>query len=59
MAFGLGAPGQSPETHAGEVRFKTLEQYRELMRQWKAAGPAPRDHCQSRISGMSSPWLRM
>ena len=32
MASGLGAPGQSPELHAGEVRFKTLEQYREQMR---------------------------
>jgi hypothetical protein len=32
MAFGLGAPGQSPELHAGEVRFKTLEEYREQMR---------------------------
>ncbi|APW62976.1 hypothetical protein [Paludisphaera borealis] len=32
MATGLGAPGQSPELHAGEVRFKTLEQYREQMR---------------------------
>ena len=33
MAFGLGAPGLSPESHAGEVRFKTLEEYREQMRQ--------------------------
>ncbi len=32
MAFGIGAPGQSPETHPGEVRFKTLEQYREQIR---------------------------
>jgi len=32
MALGLGAPGQSPELHAGEVRFKTLEEYREQMR---------------------------
>jgi hypothetical protein len=32
MAFGIGAPGQSPESHAGEVRFKTLEDYREQMR---------------------------
>ena len=32
MALGIGAPGQSPELHAGEVRFKTLEQYREQMR---------------------------
>ena len=32
MALGLGAPGQSPEMHAGEVRFKTLEEYRDQMR---------------------------
>jgi hypothetical protein len=32
MAFGIGAPGQSPEVHAGEVRFKTLEEYREQIR---------------------------
>ena len=32
MALGLGAPGQSPELHSDEVRFKTLEQYREQMR---------------------------
>jgi hypothetical protein len=32
MAFGLGAPGLSPEAHPGELRFKTLEEYREQMR---------------------------
>ncbi len=32
MAAGLGAPGLSPESHPGEVRFKTLEQYRDQMR---------------------------
>src|SRR3954470_16600130 len=32
MAFGIGAPGQSPEAHPGEVRFKTLEDYREQIR---------------------------
>ena len=32
MALGLGAPGKSPELHAGELRFKTLEEYREQMR---------------------------
>lgn len=32
MAFGLGAPGQSPEMHASEVRFKTLQEYRDQMR---------------------------
>jgi hypothetical protein len=33
MAFGLGAPGLSPERHDGELRFRTLEEYREQMRQ--------------------------
>ena len=32
MAFGLGAPGLSPEAHSGELRYKTLEEYREQMR---------------------------
>ncbi len=32
MAFGIGAPGQSPEAHAGELRFRTLEEYREQIR---------------------------
>src|SRR6185369_14296147 len=33
MAFGIGAPGQSPEMHAGEVRTRTLDEYREQIRQ--------------------------
>lgn len=32
MAFGIGAPGLSPEAHAGEVRHKTLDEYREQIR---------------------------
>lgn len=32
MAFGIGAPGQSPEAHTGELRLRTLEEYREQMR---------------------------
>src|SRR5262245_48161503 len=32
MALGVGAPGLSPEAHPGEVRFKTLDEYREQMR---------------------------
>jgi hypothetical protein len=32
MAFGIGAPGQSPEAHSGEVRFRTLAEYREQIR---------------------------
>ncbi len=33
MAFGIGAPGHSPETHAGELRFRTLSDYRDQIRQ--------------------------
>ena len=32
MAFGLAAPGRSPEYHAGEARYRTLDEYREQMR---------------------------
>jgi hypothetical protein len=32
MALGIGAPGHSPEAHAGELRFRTLEEYRDQMR---------------------------
>ena len=33
MAFGIGAPGKSPVGHSGELRFKTLAEYREHIRQ--------------------------
>src|SRR5436190_10403681 len=33
MAFGIGAPGLSPERHDGETRFRTLTEYREQIRQ--------------------------
>lgn len=33
MAFGIGSPGRSPEAHAGEVRFRTLAEYREQIRE--------------------------
>jgi hypothetical protein len=32
MALGIGAPGVSPEAHPGEVKFRTIEEYREQMR---------------------------
>ena len=32
MAFGLASPGHSPEYHADEARFRTLDEYRQLMR---------------------------
>jgi hypothetical protein len=33
MAFGIGAPGRSPEMHAGEVRMRTLAEYRQQIRE--------------------------
>ncbi len=33
MAFGIAAPGQSPEYHGQEGRFRTLAEYRSLIRQ--------------------------
>lgn len=33
MAAGMAAPGQSPEHHASEGRFRTLAEYRELIRE--------------------------
>jgi len=32
MAFGLAAPGRSPEHHAHEACFRTLDEYRRMMR---------------------------
>jgi hypothetical protein len=32
MAFGLAAPGRIPENAAGEARFRSLQEYRQLMR---------------------------
>jgi hypothetical protein len=33
MAFGLAAPGRSPEHHAGEARFRSLQEYRQIIRE--------------------------
>ena len=33
MAFGIAAPGKSPEMHAHEGHFRSLEEYRECIRQ--------------------------
>ncbi len=38
MAFGLSAPGLSPEHHAGEARFRTLDEYRQQIRDIVAQG---------------------
>lgn len=33
MAYGLSAPGLSPESHASEAKFKTLDEYRAQIRE--------------------------
>lgn len=33
MALAIGAPGRSPESHGGEVRFRSLAEYREIIEQ--------------------------
>jgi hypothetical protein len=33
MAFGIGAPGLSPERHDSELKYKTLAEYRDQIRQ--------------------------
>jgi hypothetical protein len=38
MAFGLSAPGRSPEHYAQEAHFRTLDEYRQLMREIAAQG---------------------
>ncbi len=38
MAFGLAAPGRSPEHHAAEAKFRTLDEYRQIIREIVAQG---------------------
>ncbi|MEX0744042.1 MAG: hypothetical protein WD118_00460 [Phycisphaeraceae bacterium] len=38
MAHGMAAPGRSPEHHAHEGRFRTLDEYRQLIRENVAQG---------------------
>src|SRR5260370_14760318 len=33
MAMAIGAPGRSPEKHDGELRFRSIQQYREIIEQ--------------------------
>ncbi len=37
MAFGLASPGRSPEAHSGEARFRTLGEYRQIIRDMTAS----------------------
>ena len=38
MAFGLASPGKSPEHHSDEAHFRTLDEYRDLIREIVAQG---------------------
>jgi hypothetical protein len=33
MAFGIGAPGRSPEAHSGEPRYRSLTEFRDIIRE--------------------------
>jgi len=33
MALSIGAPGRSPEAHAGEVRYRSLQEFRDIIAQ--------------------------
>lgn len=33
MALAIGAPGRSPEGHAGEARFRSIQEYRDIIEQ--------------------------
>jgi hypothetical protein len=33
MALGIGAPGKSPEAHAGEARYRNLQEFRDIITQ--------------------------
>src|SRR6202041_1389327 len=33
MALSIGAPGRSPESHPGEVRYRTLAEFRDIIEQ--------------------------
>src|SRR5438552_5670452 len=33
MALSIGAPGRSPEAHPGEVRYRTLQEFRDIVQQ--------------------------
>src|ERR1700716_842637 len=33
MALAIGAPGKSPEAHSGELRYRSLAEFRDLIQQ--------------------------
>jgi hypothetical protein len=38
MALAIGAPGRSPEAHSGELRYRTLAEYRDIIEQIVSQG---------------------
>src|SRR5207248_11030965 len=38
MALAIGAPGRSPEAHSGELRYRSLAEYRDAIEQIVAQG---------------------
>src|SRR5215472_18093233 len=38
MALSIGAPGRSPEAHGGELRYRSLAEFREIIEQIVAQG---------------------
>src|SRR6266436_904440 len=38
MALAIGAPGRSPEAHSGELRYRSLAEFREQIEQIVAQG---------------------
>src|SRR2546425_4319169 len=38
MALAIGAPGRSPEAHSGELRYRSLAEFREIIEQIVAQG---------------------
>ena len=39
MALSIGAPGRSPESHPGEVKYRSLPEFRDIIRQIEALPP--------------------
>src|SRR5437868_15061930 len=38
MALAIGAPGKSPEAHSGELRYRSLAEFRDMVEQIVAQG---------------------
>ena len=40
MALAIGAPGRSPEAHSGELRYRTLSEFRDTIAPFARVWPA-------------------